>query len=403
MILPYKVKNPPRRFPAATVMLIGLNVIVYATTTHSLLVIRREMVEQYALVWGVSSPITILTAMFLHGDIFHLLGNMLFLWVFGPAVEDRLGIGLYAGLYLLAGFAGDVAQAALGAAGAIGAAVPTLGASGCIMGVLGAYWYMYAWSPVCMFYWIGWFWRGTFEVAAVWVIGTYFLLDLANGFLGRSLGVVGGVANFAHVGGSLVGALLVAGLGVKRDSGEVSKVKAAHAEVKDVNLLTCQEMWMLVRDSPEDENLLARYALKAMRDGGAAEIKYALQKDMRTIVTHCPEVAIHYLLVLNGPRDMFSPGDLLYLARWCESNNRPNQVLSIYGLIESDHPNSPELEVTLFRTAAIYWHKNHNGHGALVKLNELLTKFPQGKLMFEAEDLRDEIIGRCGGEGLKAA
>ena len=84
------------------------------------------------------------------------------------------------------------------------------------MGVLGAYWYMYSWSTMCILYWIGLLWKGTFELAAVRVIGAYLVLDLANGFIGRSAGAMGGVANFAHVGGAFVGAVLVWALGYKR-------------------------------------------------------------------------------------------------------------------------------------------------------------------------------------------
>jgi membrane associated rhomboid family serine protease len=200
------------------------------------LVVKREVVEAYGLRWGLSPLYTIITSTFLHGGILHLAGNMLYLWIFGPAVEDRLGVKLYLCLYFLAGFAGDVAQGALASAGAIAAAVPLIGASACIMGVLGAYWYLYAWSPVCIFYWVSLIWRGTFEVAAVWVIGFYFLMDLANGFVGRYAGQVGGVANFAHVGGVLAGLMLVWALGIKRDSDQVSRVKAIQAECQDINL-----------------------------------------------------------------------------------------------------------------------------------------------------------------------
>lgn len=136
VILPYRVKNPPKHFPIATVTLMAINILVFAATSYRFLEIRPEMLQQYALRWGVTSSITILTSTFLHADIFHLGGNMLFLWVFGPAVEDRLRIPGYLGLYVLTGFAGSVAHVMLGSVS--GAPIPTLGASGCIMGVLGA-------------------------------------------------------------------------------------------------------------------------------------------------------------------------------------------------------------------------------------------------------------------------
>lgn len=402
MILPYKVKNPPKHFPTATVALIAINVLVFALTSHKFLMARREIVDAYALTLGVSPGWTVFTSVFLHGDIFHLTGNMLFLWVFGPAVEDRMRVPGYLGLYMLSGFAGHVAQVALGAAGAIGASIPTLGASGCIMGVLGAYWYMYSWSPVCMFYWIGLLWRGTFELAAIWVIGAYFVLDLTNGFIGRSLGSAGGVANFAHVGGAFVGALLVWSLGYKRDSGEVSKVKAVQAELKDPNLLSCEEMWKLVEGSPDDEELFVSYALKAARDGGPDDVRRAISMNGRAMVTNCPEAATRFLLTTPGVGGVFGPGEMVYLGKWCEQSQRSDQALTVYERMLTEHPDAPEVEQALYRVAWIQWNSLRDPRAALEKLRVLLERFPAGRLMFEAEDLRDEILRDTGGQSRAA-
>lgn len=402
MLLPYKVKNPPERFPVATVALIAANTLVFLFTSHSFLVVQREVVRHYALTWGVSPGYTMLTALFLHGSIFHLAGNMLFLWVFGPAVEDRLHIPGYLGLYLLTGFAGNVAETAIGTAGVAGAQLPILGASGCIMGVLGAYWYLFSWSPVCMFYWLGILWRGKFELAAIWVIGGYFLLDLAEGFLGRCTGACGGVANFAHVGGAFVGALLVGSLGLKRDSGEVSRVKAAQAEVKDINLLSCAEMWALVEHSPDDDQLLIEYTRKALRDGTADDVKRALVKDARTVIARCPEAALKCLLTSDAGSITLTPGDLIQVGRWCESQTRTESALLIFRKVESDFPNSPEAEHALLRAARVEWMFLRDVPAALKLLETLLTRFPAGRFMFEAEDLKEEILRQSGTDRLAA-
>ena len=161
--------------------LICINTLVFALTSHAFLFIRMDVVDAYALRWGASPFYTLFTALFLHGSITHLLGNMLFLWVFGPAVEDRLRVPGYLGLYLLAGLTGHAAQAGLGAVEGI--FVPNIGASGCIMGVLGAYWYLFSWSKVCVAYFFWIFFRiyyGVLEIAAVWVIGAYFALAAAG-------------------------------------------------------------------------------------------------------------------------------------------------------------------------------------------------------------------------------
>ncbi|MCL5105734.1 MAG: rhomboid family intramembrane serine protease [Armatimonadetes bacterium] len=399
LVVPYRVKNPPRTFPVATVVLIGINLLVHliaCNMNHPLFAIRRDSLMSFALRWGESPVHTVFTAMFLHGDIFHLAGNMLYLWVFGPAVEDRLGIPRYILLYFLAGFSGTVAQVALDASGILGVAVPTIGASGCIFGVLGAYWYIYSWSPVCIFYSILWFFRGTFELKAMWVIGAYFIVNIYSGIQARSAGSLGGVANFAHVGGAAAGLLLAFAFQVKRDSSEVSEVKAAHAEVKDLNLLSCADLRKLVESAPDDEALLIQYAQKAVRDGDVQDMRFALDRNLRAILTNCPDAALTYVAVLQGPTDHFTPGDLVYLGKLAEQQARPGQALQVYELIEKNHPNSPEIEVALYRTAAVLWHRLHDGPRALAKVTELLTRFPSGRLMFEAEDLRDDITRQQG-------
>lgn len=99
MLIPYRVKNPTKHFPFATLGLITANIIVYILTTDSFLAIREDVVERYAYAFGVSPFINFITAAFLHTDPFHLLGNMLFLRVFGPPVEDRLRIPRYLAVY----------------------------------------------------------------------------------------------------------------------------------------------------------------------------------------------------------------------------------------------------------------------------------------------------------------
>jgi membrane associated rhomboid family serine protease len=157
MLLPYRVKNRPEHFPIATLAIIVINLVAYAATTDGL-IIRDSVVKAYAFGLGKTPLWTFVTAAFLHGDPFHIAGNMFFLWIFGPSVEGRLGVPRYIGLYFAAGLCGDILHALLMGSGL------TIGASGCIMGVLGAFWYLFAWSPVCIFYWFYFFWRGTLKL-----------------------------------------------------------------------------------------------------------------------------------------------------------------------------------------------------------------------------------------------
>jgi membrane associated rhomboid family serine protease len=145
---------------------------------------------------------TILTSMFLHGGWFHLIGNMVFLWIFGNNVEDALGRARYLILYLASGTAAALVQAAASPA----SHVPMIGASGAIAGVLGAYLLLYPRANVHVFVWIVIFFR-VVNVPAGILLGLWFAMQLVSG-LARGPGSPG-VAFWAHVGGFVTGMILV--------------------------------------------------------------------------------------------------------------------------------------------------------------------------------------------------
>ncbi len=150
MLLPYRVKNPPLAFPYATIVLMVINVLVYVFTSENLLSIRENVVENWAFSHETFSFVRMVSAIYLHADLFHLIGNMLFLWVFGAAVEGRVGIPLYLGLYHIAGFAGCLLFDQT-----VGRMTPEgfgLGASGAIMGLMGAYLYLSPFAQVMVAY-----------------------------------------------------------------------------------------------------------------------------------------------------------------------------------------------------------------------------------------------------------
>jgi len=148
--------------------------------------------------------LTLISSMFMHGGWLHLAGNMLFLWIFGDNVEHTLGSVLYLGFYLVAGVAGSLAQIMLEPSSLI----PSLGASGAISGVLGAYVVLFPRNRVLVF-----FFRFATWVPALIVIGLWAVLQFVNG-LGQIAVTeqTGGVAYMAHIGGFLCG-LVVGGIG----------------------------------------------------------------------------------------------------------------------------------------------------------------------------------------------
>jgi membrane associated rhomboid family serine protease len=145
--------------------------------------------------------VTIFTAMFMHGGWLHIIGNMVFLWAFGPQMEDTMGHGRYVVFYLVGGVVAMLAQVA----GSPGSTVPTLGASGAIAAVMGAFIVTYPRDRIKSVLWILIFVQITMIPAAL-LIGIWFLIQLFNA--GAVANVqTGGVAYLAHVGGFLFGAM----------------------------------------------------------------------------------------------------------------------------------------------------------------------------------------------------
>jgi len=148
---------------------------------------------------------TPITAMFIHGGWFHILGNMLFLWVFGDNVEDAIGHVSYLFFYLLAGIAAAAAQILVDT----NSGVPMVGASGAIAGVLGAYVVLYPRATIAAVIFPFVFWA--LPIPAFVLIGLWFFLQLLNGAasIGTTVGASEGVAWWAHIGGFLAGLVLV--------------------------------------------------------------------------------------------------------------------------------------------------------------------------------------------------
>ena len=147
-----------------------------------------------------------MTSMFLHGGWLHILGNMWYLWIFGDNVEDRLGHRRFLLFYLACGIAAGLVHYGLNPS----SRVPTIGASGAVAGVLGAYFFCYPKARVDILI-LFFFYVDIIAVPAAFVLFFWFILQLFNGVLslGADTGVTGGVAWWAHVGGFLAGVFLV--------------------------------------------------------------------------------------------------------------------------------------------------------------------------------------------------
>ena len=211
-MLPIGDDNTGRRItPVVTYVLIALNVVFFLVEMSGgeAFIQRWAFVPRRFLADPAGDFATLFTAMFMHAGWLHLLGNMLYLWIFGDNVEDRFGHARFVLFYLVCCIAATFAQLAFSA----DSAVPNLGASGAVAGVLGAYLLLYPRGRVHVM--MG---RGVVPAPALMVIGLWFALQLFSGIgsVASNVDEGGGVAYMAHVGGFVMGFLLTFVLRGKR-------------------------------------------------------------------------------------------------------------------------------------------------------------------------------------------
>jgi membrane associated rhomboid family serine protease len=190
----------PLRFPVVTILIIGMNALVFLLElAGGDAFINRWSLVAADVVAG-RNWITILTAMFMHAGWVHILGNMLFFWVFGPEIEDVMGPLRYLIFYLLGGLAATFAQVAVDPTSTI----PNLGASGAIAAVMGGFMITYPRDRIRTVLLFGWFARVT-VVPAIVLVGLWFLTQVFSEVGALAQTQTGGVAYMAHVGGFVFG------------------------------------------------------------------------------------------------------------------------------------------------------------------------------------------------------
>lgn len=210
-MIPIRDGIPTRKTPVVNYMLITVNVLVFLWMSSMPESAMETLVNKFAMVPAhfadgvtLTDVMTIFTSMIMHAGWAHIGGNMLYLWIFGDNVEDRLGHFRYLIFYLV----GGVVAALTHLATSWGSEQPVVGASGAIAAVLGAYLLLYPGSRIETFVPFGYFYRLTLIPAAV-VLGFWFVLQLFDGVAALGGADVGGVAVWAHIGGFVAGMVMV--------------------------------------------------------------------------------------------------------------------------------------------------------------------------------------------------
>lgn len=212
-MIPFKDDNPTRHFPIITISLIVANITIYilqmiSPSDPGKVAFAYGAVPHFLLTFKTVQPVhpvmTVFTSMFMHGGLLHLGTNMLYLWIFGNNIEDRLGYVRFILFYFLCGFAAAYAHALSNPVSVI----PMIGASGAVAGILGAYILLFPHARVhTLIFFV--FFIQVVRLPAVFVIGFWILIQVVNGLISNGQATQGGIAWFAHIGGFLFGILMI--------------------------------------------------------------------------------------------------------------------------------------------------------------------------------------------------
>jgi membrane associated rhomboid family serine protease/Flp pilus assembly protein TadD len=366
MLLPYGFEEPVRKHPRATYALIGLNTLLFLL----IFFMGAEKRDFVFMQWGfipdeLSMLYPLLTSMFLHGGWLHLIGNMYFLWIFGGALEDKLGGGKYIAFYLAAGIAGNLAHSLT--TPQFFSDIPCIGASGAISGILGAFMITAPYAKIKTAYFFVPVLRplmGTIQLPALLFVGSWFLMQLLYALSVSSVVAVG-VAYWAHIGGFLLGMLAVGGpkiyrrtrrcviqwthrreflhaleLAQERDwtgAGEMLEyLEATSPETPDIDILLSQAYFQA--GSGEEARTMARTALKnGIREKNPAQT-----------------ITAYYILQNIGNAEELETRDYLILGRAFAGYEKMEQAGGLLAEALRKFPEDSEIDLILYELGDIY-------------------------------------------------
>lgn len=212
-MIPFKDDNPTRHFPIVTISLIVANITIYILQMMSpsdpgKVALAYGAIPHFLLTFKTVQPVhpflTVFSSMFMHGGLLHLGTNMLYLWIFGNNIEDKLGYVKFILFYLLCGVAAAYAHALFNPV----SVMPMIGASGAVAGILGAYVLLFPHARVYTLVFLIFFVQ-VVRLPAVFVIGFWILIQVINGVISNGTATQGGIAWFAHISGFVFGILMI--------------------------------------------------------------------------------------------------------------------------------------------------------------------------------------------------
>jgi membrane associated rhomboid family serine protease len=395
MLLPIKSQNPPESFPFGTVGLILTNVAVYIGTSNGLTV-DKSIVDKYGLTPQHCTATTLVTHMFVHPDLYHIIGNMWFLYLFGFAVEGRLRTAKFLILYLLSGLAAAGLHLALRAHGGD---APLIGASGAIMGTLGAALYLFPHSLVLFLYGIPPMLGGFTPWRTYWVAVYYVAIDLLGGALQR-VAVVVGPAYFAHFGGVVAGALVCFVLRSRRDSMDTSDAKAMYSGVKDLRFLSVHELASMAQADPTNTTVVLNWTTRSVTDfrGITPECLSTFMGLLPKIIEREQPAAVGNVLAGLSTKGHHVPSaTMVLLAARLERSGDARSAASLYDAVIKDlESDAGDQEAAFFRLGMLCETRFGNPQQACEFYVEVTQRFPMGGFADQAK-IRLAALGFKGG------
>ena len=400
LLLPLKTDRPRIRpaFLTGSIILVCTVVhVVQALLPVVAVEIRGRPVELPALVadWGLwgSRPTlaTLLSHQFIHGDWFHLLGNMLFLWIFGSLLEDVLRPRGFLLLFLGGGVSAAVIHLLIthSAGGALD--VPMVGASGAVAAILGLFVLRFHRTQVEFFYWLL-FVRGTVWLRAAYTLPLWLLMEVVGGFL--SLRAVGGAAHWAHVGGFIAG--LMAAPWVDAFSGAQSEF-VTDDPATNVRYLAHREKAAAVERAlaadPGNAYLMRELARAYRRAGEFERASQTYQRSVWRFVSRgmLEQGAECYLELNDYDAGAVLPADVeSALAHHLEAA-WPDRAIRLHRDIASRYVGREEAQRSLLRLPVLYSATSGSSRQVLDSLNEFLATYPNSPHAPAAREWRDRL------------
>ena len=380
-LLPYGNDRPTNRFPAVTYALILMNIGAYLWT---MTVDREAALHVMGLVPAHPTIYNIITSMFLHADVFHLGWNMLFLWLFGPNVEDALGRLEYAIFYFGSGFAAAVLHVVVsGMLTPIAADVPMVGASGAIAGILGVFAIRFyktrikIWYVIFLLIFIRW---GKYGIPAWIGLGIWFTQQLAGGVLGIMEPESGGVAYWSHIGGMLFGMVLAYALRMGLEGTKEYLIADAKTDLERGTTWSAAENFQAVlkRDPENPEvhgELAGAYAMQQEQEQAIRHYQRSIHLHLRKgerekAVARFAELKHYYREARLDLRSEYQ------LARHMIDAGYQAPALQLLRDIASTHPGTPEAEMALMKAGDLYLNTFADSQSALDYYERFLREYP---------------------------